>query len=141
MEGGRIEERWLPGMLARAWRPGRGFWAAELREGGAFAGWFHLFEVEGEPAAVELGYRLRRAVWGRGLATEGSRALVALAFAEPAVERVTAKALTTNAASIRVMVKLGMSPAGHGEYRGLPEAHYAVERATWSAVTAGMTRR
>jgi RimJ/RimL family protein N-acetyltransferase len=127
-----IQSHWLPRMLARAWRPGRGFWMAELRAGG-LAGWFHLLAVEGAPDTAELGYRLRRAVWGHGLATEGSRALLAMAFGDPAVRRVTAKALTSNAASVRVMQKLGMSPAGPGDYRGLAEVHYAIERAAWAS--------
>jgi RimJ/RimL family protein N-acetyltransferase len=70
-----------------------------------------------------------------GVATEGSHALVALAFADPAVQRVTARALTTNAASLRVMRKLGMSAAGRGECRGLRQARSAVDRVTWAAVT------
>ena len=127
-----IEARWLPRMRARAWRPDRGFWMAERREGSVI-GWFHLCEVAGKPADVELGYRLRRDAWGQGLATEGSRALAAFAFADPAVERVTAKELATNAASIRVMQKIGMTPAGEGDYRGLPELHYAIDRAAWAS--------
>jgi RimJ/RimL family protein N-acetyltransferase len=126
-----IEDRWLPRMLAQAGRPDRGFWLAALA-GGEPAGWFHLLD-RAAPGEPELGYRLRRAAWGQGLATEGSRALVAFAFADPAVQRVTAKALAVNAASIQVMQKLGMTPAGEGDYRGLPEVRYAIDRATWSA--------
>ena len=44
--------------------------------GGRFIGWFHLRP----PDDPELGYRLRRDLWGRGYATEGSRALIDHAF-------------------------------------------------------------
>lgn len=68
--------------------PGFGFWAAELRETGKFIGWFHLRPEPGQPASEpELGYRLRRAYWGRGLATEGSRALIDHAFSIPETTR------------------------------------------------------
>ena len=56
----------------------------------------------------ELGYRLRREVWGQGYATEGSRALVDKAFGELGVERVYASTMAVNVASRRVMEKAGM---------------------------------
>ena len=56
--------------------PGHGFWAAEDRTTGEFLG-FHLRPKPDDPVdQPELGYRLHRAVWGRGLAT-GRAALAA----------------------------------------------------------------
>src|SRR4051794_17433344 len=56
---------------------GFGFWAAIESATDEFVGWFHLRPApEDPPDVVELGYRLRRAAWGRGFATEGSRALI-----------------------------------------------------------------
>ena len=60
------------------------------------------------PTEVELGYRLRRAAWGKGFATEGSLALVRLCLADPAVTGVVAAALLPNRASWRVMEKCGL---------------------------------
>src|ERR1044072_5041000 len=52
--------------------------AAELRETGAFIGWIGLssptFEAHFTPC-VEIGWRLAAEYWGRGLATEGARAV------------------------------------------------------------------
>ena len=56
----------------------------------------------------ELGYRLRAASWGRGYATEGSRALVERAFRELRAERVTAETMAVNIASRRVLEKAGL---------------------------------
>lgn len=55
-----------------------------------------------------MGYRLRRSTWGRGLATEGSRALVRYAFDAVGVQRVWAETMTVNERSRRVMVKAGL---------------------------------
>src|SRR4249920_337923 len=59
--------------------PSHGRFVAEDRTG-TFLGWFGLQVTGAGPAAPSLGYRLRRAVWGRGLATEGGLALVDHAF-------------------------------------------------------------
>lgn len=96
-----IEDRVLPRMLRLG-----GFWAAEDRETGAFLGWFAL--EPGEPGEVELGYRLRAETWGRGLATEGARALVRAAFDELGADRVWAQTMAVNTASRRVMEKAGL---------------------------------
>ncbi|MEV0587026.1 GNAT family N-acetyltransferase [Nonomuraea sp. NPDC050310] len=91
-------------------RPGEyGFWAAEERAGGGFLGWFHLRPREEDPPGhAELGYRLRRSAWGRGYATEGAIALVALAFGELGAERVYAEGMAAHTASRRVMEKAGL---------------------------------
>src|SRR5262249_9174908 len=49
-------------------------WTALEKRSGAFVGWFSLRRVD--EGAGELGYRLRRDAWGRGLASEGASALV-----------------------------------------------------------------
>lgn len=86
-----------------------GFLAAHDRGTREFLGWFHLRPDHGaRPDEPELGYRLRRATWGRGLATEGSRALVRAAFAEYGARRVVASTMTVNVASRRVMEKAGL---------------------------------
>lgn len=87
----------------------RGFWAAEPRGGGPFLGWFELRPLDdGSPAEAELGYRLNRASWNRGYATEGARALLRKAFTELGVERVTANTMAVNARSRRVLEKAGL---------------------------------
>jgi RimJ/RimL family protein N-acetyltransferase len=115
--------------------PRVGFWMAEFE--GRFAGWFHMKPPrEGDPAEpgdMELGYRLHRHLWGRGLATEGSREMLRYAFAELAVPRVIACAMVENRASTRVMEKLGMQlwRRWTGKRRAGTE---------WSAVTYALAR-
>lgn len=108
---------------------GFGFWAAENRTTGEFLGWFHFRPCGAEPAAVDLGYRLRRAVWGRGLATEGARAIIRKGFVEQGVERIVAHALTANRASTRVMEKCEMALVEEYLYEGKhPAVKYGIDR-------------
>lgn len=89
---------------------GFGFWAAIERYTGEFLGWFHFRPPEGgSPDEAELGYRLRKSAWGKGYATEGSRALIRKGFAELGVRRVFAETMAVNLASRRVMEKSGLS--------------------------------
>ncbi|MFI8849308.1 GNAT family N-acetyltransferase [Streptomyces sp. NPDC053499] len=118
----------------------RGYWAAEGRESGVFVGWFEFRPLyDGSPAVVELGYRLNKAAWGRGCATEGARALIDKGFTELAVERVTANTMAVNRASTRVMEKSGLAflrnftgdwpEAIPGSEHG--EVEYGLTRAEW----------
>ena len=76
---------------------------------GAFLGWFHYRPYEDAPVdQPELGYRLRRSAWGKGYATEGSRALIRKGFTELGVQRVVAFTYGEHRASRRVMEKAGM---------------------------------
>jgi RimJ/RimL family protein N-acetyltransferase len=138
-----IRDRVLPTMLAAYRRPpGLGWWAAERRTDGAFLGWFEFRPLrDGDPREVELGYRLRRAAWGAGYATEGARALVDHGFTALGVERVVATTMAVNAGSRRVMEKAGLAylrtfhqdwpEAIPGSEHG--EVEYALTRAEWAA--------
>jgi RimJ/RimL family protein N-acetyltransferase len=98
---------WWQGYYQRT--VGYGFWAAIEKATGDFLGWFHFRPGKGAgPLEPELGYRLHRAAWGRGFATEGSRALVDRGFLELGVERVYAQTMAVNIGSRRVMEKAGL---------------------------------
>lgn len=104
-----VRTRVLPRLLAEHPSLGgrRGYWAAE--DDGGFAGWFEFRPVrEDRPPVVELGYRLVRRAWGRGLATEGARALVRHGFTELDVACVIATTMAVNARSRRVLEKAGL---------------------------------
>ena len=57
---------------------------------------------------AELGYRLHRAYWGLGYATEGGKALIERGFTSGGVQRVVATTMFVNAGSRRVMEKCGL---------------------------------
>ncbi len=103
-----VEREILPAFLDSYAPPGFGVWAAIEKASGEFLGWLSLRPSEGRPSEAVLGYRLRRAAWGRGYATEGARALLHHGFAALGLERVVASTYEANHASRRVMEKLGM---------------------------------
>jgi hypothetical protein len=71
--------------------------AAIEKATGDFLGWFSLAPPEdAKPGEVELGYRLRKAAWGKGYATEVSRALIHKGLTERGVQRVVANTMTVN---------------------------------------------
>ena len=146
-----IEGEVLPAFLGYYQRfPGYGFWAAIEKTTKDFLGWFHYRPAPGEPEdQPELGYRLRCSAWGKGFATEGSRALIAKGFAEFEVERVVASAMAVNTASRRVMEKSGMRlvrafvadwPVSiPGDEDG--DVEYAITRSEWEQNQAGVIVR
>lgn len=105
-----IENEVLPRLLSYYDRyDSYGYWAAVDKESGEFLGWFCLRPKDTDDVLEpELGYRLRKAAWGKGLATEGSRALISKAFNELGARRVYAETMTVHAASRRVMEKAGL---------------------------------
>ena len=124
---------------------GFGFWAAIERSTGEFLGWFHFRPPEGSgPDEAELGYRLKGSAWGKGYATEGSRALIHKGFAELGVRRVVASTMAVNAASRGVMEKAGLAlertfhqswaDAIEGTEHG--EVEYALTKAEWEQQVA-----
>lgn len=61
---------------------------------------------------AELGYWLGADAWGKGIATEAARALVDFGFRELLLARIYAHVLAGNAASCRVLDKLGFVAEG-----------------------------
>ena len=133
--------RWFPGTLAESESDaqaaalqahidahGFGFWAVEAVGVAPFVGFVGLqlvsFDAPFTPA-VEVGWRLARAHWGRGYATEAARVTLAHGFGPLGLAEIVAMAVPGNAASRRVMEKLGMrrDPADDFDYPRLPESH------------------
>jgi RimJ/RimL family protein N-acetyltransferase len=93
----------------RRW--GFGYWAVETADE-PFIGFIGLsrpsFDAHFTPT-VEIGWRLAKHVWGRGFATEGALIVLDYAFDELNLDEVVSMASLANAASLRVMEKIGMT--------------------------------
>ena len=128
----------------RSWddRDPFGYAAAFERRTESFVGWFALDPADrSRPAHVELGYRLRRAAWGHGYATEAACTLVDRAFDHPAVQRVWAQTMAVNRRSRRVMERAGLRYARtfHQQWfeaiagAEAGEVEYQLTRAEWAS--------
>ena len=69
----------------------------------------------------ELGYRFLPEYWGRGLATEAGRASIDFARSALGLKRLVALVHPENAASARVLGKLGFSIEKRIRFSGLPD--------------------
>jgi RimJ/RimL family protein N-acetyltransferase len=122
---------------------GFGGWAAELRESNELIGFVGLAVPQFEAAftpCVEIGWRLARCHWGKGLATEGARAAMRHAFGDLKLPALVSFTVPDNMRSRRVMEKLGMTrnPADDFDHPSLPDGHrlrrhvlYRLSRKEW----------
>jgi RimJ/RimL family protein N-acetyltransferase len=123
-------ERWM-----RHWKErGFGVWAAEEKASGAFIGFIGLLYHEEWPEGehkTEVGWRLDRSFWGRGLATEGARASLQHGFEALGLERVISIIHPKNVASRRVAEKAGLTLRGETRFKGFDVVWYAIDRREW----------
>jgi len=103
-------EDWIGRSLERYERDGHGLWAMLLKPSQELMGdcGCSLQEVEGINQ-VEVGYHVRRDLWGRGYATEAARACIDYAFVQLGARRVISMIRPENVASRRVAEKNGMT--------------------------------
>lgn len=148
-----IREAVLPGFLALPGERGFGCWLVFEDETGDFLGWVSLRPGPSLEDGGEIGYRLRRAAWGRGCATEAAREVLAFAFENGGLARVFGTTYEANVGSRKVMEELGMTlvrrfrptptelaaqstyaPAGDDPWDG-EDVEYAINRRDWQPVT------
>jgi ribosomal-protein-alanine N-acetyltransferase len=122
---------------------GWGLWAVEVIDEAPFIGFIGLapvsFDAHFTPA-VEVGWRLAKAHWGRGYAPEGARAALDYAFGPLGLDEVVSMTIPVNLPSQRVMAKLGMTrdPAADWDHPNLPDWEhrrhvlYRLRRADWN---------
>ena len=107
---------------------GFSLYAAELIEAQTFIGFIGvsipMFDAPFMPAE-EIGWRLAFDYWGRGLATEGARAVVRHAFDELKLASLVSFTVPANLRSRSVMENIGMvhDPAGDFDHPRLPQGH------------------
>jgi RimJ/RimL family protein N-acetyltransferase len=86
--------------------------AIEHRALGQVVGSAALHLRHGPDRTAELGYCLRRDLWGQGVVSEAARALLALGFCTFGLHRIFATCNAENVGSYRVMEKIGMRREG-----------------------------
>ncbi len=86
--------------------------AIERADDRVFIGWCCLMNWNPDYRSATMGYCLRDAAWGQGFATEAAGALLQWAFDTLDLNRMQAETDTRNAASARVLEKLGFLREG-----------------------------
>jgi [ribosomal protein S5]-alanine N-acetyltransferase len=87
-------------------------WAIELIGHGEMIGTVGLLRFDFEHRHAEVGYDIGRPWWGRGLASEAAAAVIRYGFSVLGLHRIEAGVLPENAASVRVLQKLGFVEEG-----------------------------
>ena len=103
------------------------YFATELLDTGELIGFIGLanqkYEATFNPA-VDIGWRLKKSVWGKGYATEGAKRCLEYAFNELKLTRIISTCTEKNTKSQNVLKKIGMLKQGkfkHPKLRDYPE--------------------
>lgn len=89
-------------------------WAITLADDGTLIGIVGLVPTS-DPDVLELGYWLGQNYWERGFATEAAGAIVAYAFDDLGLAKLVSGCFVDNAASRRVLRKIGFADCGRSE--------------------------
>jgi ribosomal-protein-alanine N-acetyltransferase len=114
----------------------------ELRATGELIGNASLHRFVDASRRCELGYALARAHWGAGYVSEALRALLGHGFAALGLNRIEADVDPRNAASARVLEKLGFRQEGYLPERWIVQGepadtvYYGLLRAYWNAAVS-----
>jgi len=133
-------DAWQAQLDSRGWSN----WAVELVESGEFVGFVGLsVPRRALPCSpcVEVGWRLARRFWGRGLASEAARAALGAGFERIGLAEIVSFTALGNLRSRAVMERIGMQDAHQDfEHPGVPEGHslrphclYRIDRAGFEA--------
>src|SRR6266446_8997118 len=112
-----VEER-----IRHAYPADMGYWSIIAPEG--FVGWILLAPLDLHGPEIEIGWRLVRAAWGRGYATEAARPVLDHALNTLGLPEVIADIDPANTASVNVASKLGFLPASSVPFHGRTVTRY-----------------
>jgi RimJ/RimL family protein N-acetyltransferase len=112
-------------------RDGYSRWAVVRRDTGDFIGWCGL-SFRPASGEIDLGFRLFRAAWGQGFATEAARASLSLGFEVFHLQAIVGRAMEGNAASHHILRKLGFTPVATFAAEGARWTQYELTAVTWS---------
>lgn len=107
---------------------GFGWWAVEVAAEGVLAGFVGLarpaFTAPFTPC-VEVGWRLAADCWGKGIASEGARAVLAFGFETLGLDEIVSFTAVGNQRSQAVMERIGMRRDHQGDFDhpNLPPGH------------------
>ena len=126
-------------------RDGFGKWALRRKDDGAFLGLCGvspIFPALPPAPGLEIGWRMVRAAWGHGYATEAARAALQDIFARTDAAEVISFTLPSNARSLAVMARLGLTRDASRDFvyeTGLPAVVFVAPRSRYAGSAEGTT--
>ncbi|WP_404938561.1 GNAT family N-acetyltransferase [Pseudomonas sp. JDS08PS003] len=136
-DGGQWHRDFLQLRMTQNFGERCGYWAIFAKEApNDFLGWVSFIPFDAVGPELEMGWRLVRRAWGRGVASEAARRIVEHAFADPEVERIVADAHIDNGASLAVARKIGFRFTHDGEFEGLPSRFFEMTREDFLQLSA-----
>ena len=120
-------QEWIDRNCRRYENDGHGLWAMILKSSGELVGdcGLALQEVDAEKL-IEIGYHVRRDLWGEGLAPEAARACRDFGFSKLGAERLISLIRPENQPSRRVAEKTGLTIWKQTRWRNILHLVYAV---------------
>jgi len=115
-------------------KPGLGIWATERKEDNCFIGASGLVYYD-NTTDIEVGYRMQKAFWNNGYATEASLGLLEYGFEKLELRKIVSSAHVENKASRRVMEKIGMSYIDDRFHYGCMQAYYEIGKEKYKSQT------
>jgi [ribosomal protein S5]-alanine N-acetyltransferase len=126
----QMTQTWIERNMQSYIRHGFGLWALILKASGQLIGDCGLVAQKVDDSdAVEIGYHVRRVLWGQGFATEAAQACREYGFNQLDCNRLISLINPENIASRRVAEKNGMRLIKQMTWKDRPTCLYAVERA------------
>jgi len=103
-------------------KTGMGRWTIELKENNQPIGWCGLkLHPNG---MIDLGYRLHKNYWGKGIATEAAKVALSVGFEQLQLSEIIGRTANDNLASIRVLEKIGMTFLKKAPCEGIIDSVY-----------------
>jgi len=120
----RTIDAWHSELEERGWSN----WAVEISDSSTFIGFVGLSVPRRKlpfTPCVEIGWRLAKAHWGKGFATEAAKGTLRVAFETLRLEKIVSFTSLVNKPSRAVMERIGMINSGEDfDHPALPEGSY-----------------
>lgn len=115
--------------IARDWGDGLGYWTLVPHDAPRqFLGWVLIIPLEGAGPDIEIGWRLNRAAWGHGYASEAAARILQHGFETAGLEEIIAVLDPANHRSANVARRIGMTPDGERFCYGKMQAQFRITR-------------
>lgn len=113
---------------------GIGRWAIIDKKTEDFIGWTGLKYEQGlrkDFSYYDLGYRLRKKYWGKGIATETAIESLKYGFEKLDLKEIGAAADINHLASNKILKKIGLKLIDEFDYEGVPHNWYNIKKSEW----------